>query len=219
MTEIARDLLKEQKEQKNIANQARHRKGSRGRKGCALPSDTLTKKERESQNGQLYSYQTERPMTWDEFTALPKHLQEMYIHDLQSKYHASIYRIGLVFGMSNNFGRWLNSRGIPYKNGSAGSRMTPKEKAAWQEFLNKGRTTEELDSTEAQSDISVAPIAEEKAIVPEPTPVPVPCKMKSFSMHSSGLISPDGIANTIRYLFGEGAIGDISIEITLKEDA
>lgn len=88
MSDEAFDLLEENREKKNIAQSARSRRGNAGKRGAVnLPSDFMTKKQREALNGECKTYKLGEPMTWVDFKAMPDDLKIEYIKKLRKKYH------------------------------------------------------------------------------------------------------------------------------------
>ena len=224
MTDIAKDLLKEQKEQKNIANQVFHKKGMKGGKGCTLPSDNLSKKELEAKNGPTYVYQTQKPMSYTEFKAMPKHLQEMYIHHLQTRYGVPINRIEKdLFFVSNSVLRsYCQKYDIRFKTFGKGYRMSKEDENRWRIFLagHDTRSAEEkapiVESVPpVQPTFEIPTIVENKEELAQKPRT----RMASLTMNYTGVIDPDDIANSLRHLFGTDSVGDIRIEVTLKEDS
>lgn len=57
---------------------------NRKRGGCALPSDTLTEKQRKEKNGEVKSYNITRPMPWREFKSMPEDLKREFFRNMQS---------------------------------------------------------------------------------------------------------------------------------------
>lgn len=77
------------KERKSIASSARKRKTHNGKGGCTLPHESMTKKELDALNGPAVTVDPRKPMTWDEFKALPSSSQEYYVSYLAKHYHVS----------------------------------------------------------------------------------------------------------------------------------
>ena len=46
--------------------------------GVRMPSDSLSRKERQGLNGEVTTYNIGKPMTWEEYNALPEDIQTMY---------------------------------------------------------------------------------------------------------------------------------------------
>ncbi len=84
------------KEKKSIGRGAFHKKGGSKSKKCTLPSDYLTKKEREKMNGEVKTWSMSKFYTWEEFKEMHDDIQEAYVTTLLSKYNISIRTIGHV---------------------------------------------------------------------------------------------------------------------------
>lgn len=77
------------REKSIAARSARNKKTHTGKGGrVRLPSDNLSKKEREAMNGECIKYASlKKPMSWEEFKKLPKDLAVQYIKSLRKKYN------------------------------------------------------------------------------------------------------------------------------------
>lgn len=73
-------------ERKKLGYGDRHKKRGGGRY-VRLPSDHMTKKEREAMNGECVNYQLGRPVTKEEFYTWPVHIQREYLQQIVDKYH------------------------------------------------------------------------------------------------------------------------------------
>lgn len=80
---------------------AAHRKiGSKSKK-CSLPSDFLTEKQKRELSGECMSYDLTKVYSWQDFKALPKHIQQEYIQRLVDKYGVGVRTISqTLFGLS-----------------------------------------------------------------------------------------------------------------------
>lgn len=78
------------KEKKSAARGAFHKKGGSKSKKCTLPSDYLTKKEREKMNGEVKTWKMNEFYTWQEFKQMPDDIQEAYLVSLVGKYKVGI---------------------------------------------------------------------------------------------------------------------------------
>ena len=88
MSDEAYELMQENREKKVTAHSAKNRRGHTGKGGSVrLPSDNLTKKQREAMNGDCKSYRLGSPMGWEEFNEMPDGLKIMYIKLIRDKYH------------------------------------------------------------------------------------------------------------------------------------
>lgn len=87
MSDEAYELKEEIREQKNLAMQAKNRRGNAGKKGAVrLSSDNLTQKQWEAKNGECKTYRMNEPMTWEQFMEIPDDLKVMYIKAIRKKY-------------------------------------------------------------------------------------------------------------------------------------
>lgn len=100
MSEEVYELKQEIREQKDIANQARNRRGTTGKSGkVRLSSDNLTQKQWEAKNGAVKSYRMNDPMTWEQFNELPDDLKVMYIKAIRKKYNTPDYILAACMGV------------------------------------------------------------------------------------------------------------------------
>ena len=82
---------------------AMHRKNGSRSKKCTLPSDHLTKKEREKMNGPVQSIKMNRPYNdWRQFRSLPESMQVEYLNNLITKYGARGCDIAQMFDISSS---------------------------------------------------------------------------------------------------------------------
>ena len=66
--------------------------GSKSRK-CTLPSDNLTKRQREKMNGEAMTYDLKKFYSWEAFKSLPVHIQVEYLNCLVDTYHVALTNI------------------------------------------------------------------------------------------------------------------------------
>lgn len=83
MTNEAYTMVETIKERKSMLSGARHKKGGSKSKKCTLPSDTLTKREKEKMNGEMKVYNLKYPVTYSEFMDMPQDIKEEYIRSMQ----------------------------------------------------------------------------------------------------------------------------------------
>lgn len=123
------------KEKKNVANSARHRRSHNGRGGrVRFPSDSLTKKEKEAMNGEVKSYKLNAPMTYEEFKAMPKDIQEQYVKLLRKVYCAPWTEIEAMMGCSRCvLSRYMEKNGI---HGGERLKRNSFQKEKWLAFVN-----------------------------------------------------------------------------------
>lgn len=157
MTDFDYDVMTK----KRLANQARHRKGTKGRKGCKLPSDYLTEREKKKMNGEVKTVKLGVPMKWEEFKNLSKNLKLEYLNDIKGKYHPSIRQYAELFDAPKTtvqacFHKLGYKTGGGFGNGSA-SRVDEK---LWAEFIGKTDIQEVPAGEENKTD----PLPEKEAV-------------------------------------------------------
>lgn len=119
-------------EKKRTATGAYHKITHGGR--VMMPSDFLTKKEREKMNSAVTTYKLGEPCTWEEFLRMPTETKKEYLLTLYDKYNPSLSMLSQMFdktpsAISMAFKSWK----LP-KSGCTRKR-TPEEIAAWEKFL------------------------------------------------------------------------------------
>jgi hypothetical protein len=124
------------REKKNIANSARNKRTHTGKGGrVRFPSDYLTKKEKEAMNGEVKSYKLNAPMSYEEFKAMPKDIQEQYLKLLRKVYCAPWTEIEAMMGC----GRCVLSRYMERNGIHGGERLERNsfQKEKWLAFVNR----------------------------------------------------------------------------------
>lgn len=83
-----------------------------------MPSDYMTKKERDKMNGEVQSYTLRYPMKWEHFKRLPDDLKHEYLSAIISKYNPQREALAKMFGITPNT-LYLTCRevGISFQNG------------------------------------------------------------------------------------------------------
>lgn len=90
------------KEKKATGRGIYHKKNGSKSKKCTLPSDYMTKKEREAMNGEVMSYNPNKFYSYAEFKQFPMEYQIKYINSLLTRYNCSFAAIAkYVFQISN----------------------------------------------------------------------------------------------------------------------
>lgn len=111
-------------QKKRLGYGARHMKrGSKSRR-CSLPSDHLTAAQLKGRNGPVNTYNLDRPMSWPDFKAMPKDLQQSYIASLQSRFGVGTTTISKeLFGLSAvSLRQYMTRHGLTYDSGFKGAR-------------------------------------------------------------------------------------------------
>lgn len=126
-------------QKKRIAQQARRRKGTRGRKGCTLPSDYLTPKQMKERNGPIMTVKLNEPMIWTEFMPLSDTLKLEYLNALKARYKPTTREFAEMFGTSRpTFSKEIARLG--FQTGHAkhvdNSKERKEQKEAFKKFWN-----------------------------------------------------------------------------------
>lgn len=88
-------------EKKRTARGSFNRLPHAGRGGkVKMPSDYLTKKEREAMNGEVITYQMNRPMSWAQFKKMPDDTKREYINSIIHKYDPQQTAVAAMFGVT-----------------------------------------------------------------------------------------------------------------------
>jgi len=203
---------------KRLANQARNRKGTRGRKGCSLPSDNLTKKEREKMNGEVKTIKMNAPMTWKELKGLTEDRQREYISGLIKKYQPTDTMLAEMFGVSRGT-VVVAKKALGISHGASSKNTHPKpDYSGWKIFCADIEVPELFQSKNtACNDIAEK---EPEAPVAERTIRDMPKERTSSvsTIHLTMDGKNDDILNSLRYIlrcFGDDEIM-LSININKK---
>jgi len=86
----------EVREKKRIGAGAFHKKNGSKSKKCTLPSDRLTRKEKEKLNGECKSWNLKAFYSWDEFKCMPDDIQLEYVNSLINRYDCGLTTISKV---------------------------------------------------------------------------------------------------------------------------
>ena len=135
-------------QKKRIARGAFHKVNGSKSKGCRLPHENLTKKEREALNGEIKTVSMMQPIAWELFTNLPKDLQEEYLDTQVRRFGVGLRTIGQdMFGLGNStLNQYVQRHGlhvIPAPNG-----QTPKAaKESWKRWLYNGTKIAPINET------------------------------------------------------------------------
>lgn len=95
MTDETYTFISDVKQRGSIARSG-GRKG-KSRRGCSLPSDNLTTKEKRQMNGDMVSISMDRPMSYEKFQTLSREVQKEYIQNMTDNYCGTTARIADLF--------------------------------------------------------------------------------------------------------------------------
>lgn len=206
MTEFDYDCYRK----KNVAHSAARRKGGSKSKKCSLPSDRMTQKQWNERCGQVMSYSIGKPMTWAEFSKLPKDLKEEYMNNLIEKYNANARTMAEVFGVSvaTVFRVVKNDNlNVTFLKGKhpAGEKYE-----AFRRFMDGDAGVEEdivIDDAESFKEVT-----EETNSTGEAQKT----RLDSFTMNFSGEINVDMVSNSLRYILSGAKSAKIQIICELE---
>ena len=139
-------MISDSIEKKKIARSSHNRKTHCGKGGrVKFPSDYLSKKELKAMNGDVKSYNLNRPMSWEEFRSMPKDLQIMYIKKLRNEFGVPDIVLGKAMGIcKSSFSRAMSELNLSLgKSAGAtskqwfGSEKSSKFFEYWNKFNNE----------------------------------------------------------------------------------
>jgi hypothetical protein len=195
---------------KNVAHSAARRKGGSKSKKCSLPSDRMTQKQWNERCGQVMSYSIGKPMTWAEFSKLPKDLKEEYMNNLIEKYNANARTMAEVFGVSvaTVFRVVKNDNlNVTFLKGKhpAGEKYE-----AFRRFMDGDSGVEE-DIVINDAEV-FAEVTEETNSIGDVQKT----RLDSFTMNFSGEINVDMVSNSLRYILSGAKNAKIQIICELE---
>ena len=153
-------MISDSIEKKKIARSSHNRKTHCGKGGrVKFPSDYLSKKELKAMNGEVKSYNLNRPMTWEEFRSMPQDLQIIYIKKLRNEFGVPDIVLGKAMGVcKSSFSKAMKDLNLSLgKSAGAtskqwfGSEKSSKFSEYWNKF-NKEKAVEE-DNIEEEAEV------------------------------------------------------------------
>lgn len=107
-------MIEDSINKKKIARGSRNRKTHCGKGGSVkFPSDYMTRKEINAMNGDVKSYNLNKPMDWKTLRSMPKDLQITYIKKLRITYDVPDSTLAEALGVSKGyFSKYLIDLGI-----------------------------------------------------------------------------------------------------------
>ena len=131
------------------ARSARKMRTHCGKGGAVkFPSDYLTKKELKAMNGELKTFNINKPMTWADFKEMPDDLKKGYVKMIRHRFNAPDGYIAEMMGCSQ---RALSLRLTDL--GCSGPKRGGREKWAREEFEAWKRGEELVDISEVEAEI------------------------------------------------------------------
>lgn len=154
-------MISDSIEKKKIAHSSHNRKTHCGKGGrVKFPSDYLSKKELKAMNGDVKSYNLNRPMTWEEFRRMPQDLQIMYIKKLRNEFGVPDIVLSKAMGIcKSSFSKAMRDLNLSLGKsaGATGKQWLHSEKSLkFSEYWNKFNKKEEAvkeDSVEDETEV------------------------------------------------------------------
>ena len=156
-------MISDSIEKKRIAHSSHNRKTHCGKGGrVKFPSDYLSKKELKAMNGDVKSYNLNKPMTWEEFRSMPQDLQIMYIKKLRNEFGVPDIVLSKAMGVcKSSFSKAMRDLNLSLGKsaGATGKKWLNSEKSSkfseyWNKFSKKDESIKEEsveDETEVES--------------------------------------------------------------------
>ena len=151
-------MISDSIEKKKIARSSHNRKTHCGKGGrVKFPSDYLSKKELKAMNGDVKSYNLNRPMTWEEFRSMPQDLQIMYIKKLRNEFEVPDIVLSKAMGIcKSSFSRAMSGLNLSLgkSSGATGRQWLGSEKSLkffeyWNKFSKKDESIKEENIEDA----------------------------------------------------------------------
>lgn len=120
-----------------------------------MPSDYMTKKERDKMNGEVQSYNLNSPMKWAQFKQMPDDIKREYLNSIISRYNPQQAALAEMFGISRNtVCSMFRELGIPFRGNVSAVRTGRNDEFwAWVNSTNRGVSEEPLSVVEIATPI------------------------------------------------------------------
>lgn len=170
-----------------------------------------------------------KPMTYERFKKLPEDIQQLYLDGLREQYRVSDSAICAMMGVKQNtFSYHCRIRGFSKKEISKMSAKETREyKDRWDAFV-AGEDSDEgaeadcppiTDGEATPEDTETQPVVESSdGETVARTERPASMQMDNLTITFSGLIDPDGIANTLRMMLGKESRGNLKVVFRAEGD-
>lgn len=150
-------MISDSIEKKKIAHSSHNRKTHCGKGGrVKFPSDYLSKKELKAMNGDVKSYNLNKPMTWEEFRSMPQDLQIMYIKKLRNEFGVPDIVLSKAMGVcKSSFSKAMRDLNLSLGKsaGATGKKWLNSEKSSkFYEYWNKFNKKEDIIEEESAKD-------------------------------------------------------------------
>ena len=165
-------MISDSIEKKKIAHSSHNRKTHCGKGGrVKFPSDYLSKKELKAMNGDVKSYNLNKPMTWEEFRRMPQDLQIMYIKKLRNEFGVPDIVLSKAMGVcKSSFSKAMRDLNLSLGKsaGATGKRWLNSEKSSkfyeyWNKFNKEECAIEEESAKDEAEHVEETDISEDFA--------------------------------------------------------
>ena len=199
-------MISDSIEKKKIARSSHNRKTHCGKGGrVKFPSDYLSKKELKAMNGDVKSYNLNRPMTWEEFRSMPQDLQIMYIKKLRNEFGVPDIVLSKAMGIcKSSFSRAMSGLNLSLgkSSGATGRQWLGSEKSLkffeyWNKF-NKEKATEE-NSIESEAEAAEEDKVENEDEVVKETDISKETSIDDFDISEINYNDYTGADELFRY--------------------
>ena len=172
MSDEAYEFTRDSIDKKVTARSARSTRSHCGKRGAVkFPSDYLSAKELKAMNGECIKYASlKKPMTWEEFKALPNDLKAMYIKSLREKFNVPDAELAKMFDIDKNVVyRHFKCYGL-CKGAGSGAKVKTWNRDGWLLWLH-GADPTAVEPSETPVEEALVAVNEEADIVvnDEPT--------------------------------------------------
>lgn len=191
---------------KNLAGQARHRKGNRGGRKCSLPSDRLTEKQWKERCGEVVTYQMGVPISWKEFCGMPNERKREYILSLQEKYHVNAAALCRMFGVTPSyFSHYMKRAGAEVE--FPVRRMSREEREEFDRFCGVAPEAEcEPDTNASETDQEPGQAPGEVSARQS-----AGCTMDGLCLRFGGEVDLRAVYNSMKAILGDNPGGTIEV--------
>lgn len=200
-------MISDSIEKKKIAHSSHNRKTHCGKGGrVKFPSDYLSKKELKAMNGDVKTYNLNRPMTWEEFRSMPQDLQIMYIKKLRNEFGVPDSVLGKAMGICrSSFSKAMRDLNLSLGKGAGatgrqwfGSEKSSKFSEYWNKFNKKEDAVKE-DGVEEEAEVVEEDKVENKDEVVKETDISKEMSIDNFDISEINYNDYAGADELFRY--------------------
>ena len=218
-------------QRKRTSYGAYHKKGGSRSKRCTLPSDYLSKAQKEALNGELATFQLGKPMDWYTFKSMPEDLKYDYLKALMEKHEGRDKDVAEMFGISQKtLSTYKSNHFSTLKRGRGGDTRKPVS-PKWLAFINAEAETSDEDlpkpqtlgevvtqTLEAVTQLPMDEDDEEQPVIPQPISAPpMPLGITRGNFCFTG--SKDALLQYIERILEDGVAYKVYFDFTQEVDS